>query len=369
MMFKMKTNLFIFSVIAAILLASPVDAQEYSRSRSLREAFKVPPSAEIQVINKYGDVHLVPWAKDSVVYEIEFSVTSSKQSRVDKMYDYVDFDFKATNYYIIAQTVFQGQNSLLTGVADAASTLFSGGTSTRIDYTVYFPEKSDVRIENKFGNIYTTDHLGKADFTLSNGDLKAHSFHGRTRLKIDFGNASIDSIQEGTILLNYTEMNLEQAGFLDLETKSSKLYLDMSKELKINSRRDRYYIKTAGVVSGSSYFSFLSFDELAGRINLSATYGDLILSKFKAGFGQAEINTQYTDVTVYLDPDQLVEFDITRDDKVEMVYSSGIRDKQETLTDEENKIYQISCSAGKPLEGSFKMVIRARAGKIFFSGI
>ena len=135
------------------------------------------------MINKYGDIHLIPWEKDSVVFEIDFSVTSNKQAKVDKIFDYVDFDFKATAYYVIAQTVFEGQNSFWREMADVASTIFSSGTNTRIDYTVYFPAGNDVRIENKFGNIYTTDHTGKVDITLSNGDLKAFPSGGPPNLK------------------------------------------------------------------------------------------------------------------------------------------------------------------------------------------
>ncbi len=219
--------------------------QTFENSRTLRKAYRIAPNVEVQVTNKYGDIHLVPWEKDSVVFEIDFSVTSNKQSKVDKIFDYVDFDFKETAYYVIAQTVFEGQNNIWSEMADVASTIFSSGTNTRIDYTVYFPAGNDVRIENKFGNIYTTDHTGKVDITLSNGDLKGHTFSGPTRLKLDFGNATIDNIVNANISLSYAEFNLDKAGEINFETRSSKLYLNTCEILHLDSKRDRYYIKSA----------------------------------------------------------------------------------------------------------------------------
>jgi DUF4097 and DUF4098 domain-containing protein YvlB len=350
---------------ACLAIGIPLAGQTYENSRSVREAFRVAPNTEVQVINKYGDIHMVPWEKDSVVFEISLSVTSNKQSKVDKIFDYIDFDFKSTAYYVIAQTVFEGQNTIWNEMADVASTIFSSGTNTRIDYTVYFPANNDTRIENKFGNIYTTDHTGKVDITLSNGDMKGHTFSGPTRMKIEFGSVTIDRIVNANIVLGYAELNLENAGEITFETRSSKIYVTDCEKLHLDSRRDRYYIKSAGELNGDAFFSYINLDNVNTKVNLKTSYGDFKLLQVSPEFLRMDLASQYTDLTIYFDQEHLFEFDITRDDRSQVVVpASVISNKEEPVAGMEKTFRSVSI-AGNPGKQKVPVMINIKSGKVY----
>lgn len=367
----MKTRLLNYKYLLAVTclaISLQLTGQTYENSRFLREAYRIGPNVEVQVINKYGDIHLVPWEKDSVVFEISFHVTSSKQAKVDKIVDYIDFDFKATSYYVIAQTVFEGQNNIWSEMADVAGTIFSAGTSTRIDYTVYFPAGNDVRIENKFGNIYTTDHTGKVDFNLSNGDMKGHTFSGPARIKLEFGNATIARVDNGTVSLGYAELNLENAGEINFETRSSKLYLTTCEILHMDSKRDRYYIKSVGEMTGEAFFSYLNMDKVMSKINLKTNYGDIKLMDFGDSFIHMDLNSQYSDITIYLDNDHLYEFDIIRDDRSTVNSSANVLSKKEEPVAGAEKSFKAYVTAGKAGKQKIPVSINIKSGKIYLMG-
>lgn len=353
----------IFCVLLAFSI--PLAGQTFENSRSVRQAYKVNPNTEVQVMNKYGDIHLIPWEKDSVAFEIDLRVTSNKQSKVDKIFDYIDFDFKSTAYYVIAQTVFEGQNTIWSEMADVASTIFSSGTNTSIDYTVYFPKGNDIRIENKFGNIYTTDHTGKVDITLSNGDMKGHTFNGPTRLKIEFGNVNIDKIVSANISLGYAELNLDVAGEISFETRSSKIYLNDCEKLHLDSRRDKYYVKSAGEVSGDAFFTYINLDLVNSKINLKTSYGDFKLLKVAPGFTRMDLASQYTDLTFYFDEDRLYEYEITRDDKSELILPANIITKQEEKVADMEKTVRTVITAGNAGKPKVPMTINLKSGKFY----
>jgi len=362
---KALSNYKILLVSACLALGFPLAAQTYQNSRSVREAYRIAPNAEIQVINKYGDIHMIPWEKDSVVFEIDMTVTSNKQSKVDKIFDYIDFDFKSTAYYVICQTVFENQDNIWSEMADVASTIFSSGTSTQIDYTVYFPAGNDVRIENKFGNIYTTDHIGKVDITLSNGDMKAHSFNGPTRLNVEFGNVSVNKIINGSISLGYAELNLEEAGEISFESRSSKIYVTEADKLHLNSKRDRFYVTAAGEVTGETFFSYLNLDKIYSRINLKTNYGEVKVLGISEDFSRMDFSSQYTDINIYLDDDHYYEFDITRDDKSEVASSVTLISKKEEPVAGMEKTYRSSITAGKADKSAVTVAISIKGGKIY----
>jgi len=362
---KMLSNYKFLLVIAGLGLSFPLAGQTYENSRSVREAFKIAPKAEVQVINKYGDIHLVPWEKDSVVFEIDFKVTSNKQAKVDKIFDYIDFDFKTTAYYVIAQTVFEGQNNIWSEMADVASTIFSSGTVTRIDYTVYFPSGNDVRIENKFGNIYTTDHYGKVDITLSNGDMKGYTLNGPTRLKIEFGNVSINKIINANITLSYAELNLEEGSEISFESRSSKIYLTSCEKLVLDSKRDHFYVKSAGEVTGEAFFSYLNLDKVLSKINLKTNYGDVKVLGISENFIRMDFSSQYSDINIYLDDNHLFEFDITRDDRSQVLASATILSKKEEPVAGMDKIFRSSVTTGKADKPKVPVIINIKSGKIY----
>ena len=358
-----------YLVISAFLaIGLSLTGQTYENSRTVREAYRISSNTEVQVINKYGDINLVPWEKDSVVFEIDLSVTSNKQAKVDKIFAYVDFDFKSTAYYVIAQTVFEGQNTIWSEMADVASTIFSSGTNTRIDYTVYFPAGNDVRIENKFGNIYTTDHSGKVDINLSNGDLKGHTFSGPTRLKIEFGNVSIDQIINGNVSLGYAEFNLDKAGDITFETRSSKLYLNTCEKLQLDSKRDRYYIKSAGELTGDAFFSYLSLDKVTSKINLKTNYGDFKLLDISESFLRIDFSSQNSNITLYVNDEHLYEFDITRDDRSEVITSLKLISSKEEPVAGVEKSFRSAISAGMAGKPRVPVTINIKSGKIYLMG-
>jgi hypothetical protein len=362
---KMLSNYKLMLIAACLALSFPSPGQTFESSRTERKAFRIGPTAEVQVINKYGDIHLVPWDKDSVVFEIELDVTSNKQSKVDKIVDYIDFDYKSTAYYVIAQTVFEGQDNIWSEMADVASTIFSSGTSTRIDYTVYFPENNDVRIENKFGNIYTTDHNGKLDITLSNGDMKAHDLNGPTRLKIEFGNANIDKIVNASISLGYAELSLENAGELTFESRSSKIYLTSVDKLHMDSKRDKFYVKSAGEVTGDAFFSYLNLDKVNTKVNLKTDYGELKMLGFSDNFNRLDLSSQYTDLNFYIDENHLFEFDITRDDRSQVLATASLLTKKEEPVVGMEKTFRSTITAGKANGPKVPVVINIKSGKIY----
>jgi hypothetical protein len=342
--------------------------QTFENSRAVRKAYRIEPNVEVQVINKYGDIHLIPWEKDSVVFEIDFSVTSNKQAKADKIFDYVDFDFKTTAYYVIAQTVFEGQNTFWSEMADVASTIFSSGTTTSIDYTVYFPAGNDIRLENKFGNIYTTDHNGKVDITLSNGDLKAHSFTGPTRLKLEFGNASIDEITNANISLGYEEFNLEKADEITFETRSSKVYITSCEKLHIDSKRDRYYIKSIDELTGEAFFSYLSLDKATSKINIKTSYGDFKLLGISDTFTRMDFTSQYSDITLYLNEEHLFELEITRDDHSEIISSATLISQKEDPVEGMDDIFRAVITSGNEARPKVPVFIHIKSGKIYLMG-
>lgn len=362
----MKMRLLICSLVLQLTLFTGYIGygQTIEKSRTVTETFKVEPGIEIEIINKYGNIHLIPWEKDSVRFEIELMVKGTKQSKVDKSYDFIEFDFKTTRYYIIAQTLFAGKSSFWSDVSDLTGAIFNSSTKTKIDYTVYIPENINLKIMNKYGNIYTTDHSGEIEIELSNGDLKAHHFAGKTKIELEFGNANIQQIDFGNLSISYGELQVEKAGSLTIESKSSKFYIDEVLDLDINSRRDKFYLKSVGYLHGFTNFTLLNIDKLTYKFNLTAKYGDVDLKSFSDDVESFTIKANDADITLHFIDDKQYKLDAKVNESTEVMYSADIKNIETKELGGEEKLIEVKCLIGNDKTRTIPVKMDVRAGSV-----
>jgi hypothetical protein len=350
--------------MSVLLLGFNLRAQTIEKSRIINKTFLVSPDAEIEIANKYGSIHLIPWKKDSVRFEIEIMVRGTKQAKVDKSYDYIEIDFKSSKYYLIAQTLFAGKSSFWSDVSDLTGAIFNSSTKTKIDYKVYVPQKSKLKMVNKYGNIYTTDHVGPIEIELSNGNLKAHHFYGKTKIKTEFADSDIKKIDNGQLNINYGEFHLEEAGNIEIESKSAKISINTSEQLILNSKRDKIYLQNAGSISGTTYFSLVEADQLGNKLGLSTKYGDIDIKSFSDEMESFNLKSVNTDVTLHFPDEKQYQMDIVVDEKTAVMYSAEIKNISSKELGGEEKLIQVKCKVGSENNILVPLDIDCRAGTL-----
>jgi len=325
----MKIKEFPFSLLALLAIwVIPLTgmAQTFQKERSVSRAFLLKENTEIEVTNKYGDIHLITWEEDSVRFDIKLQVKSTKESKLEKTYDFINFDFKANDYYIIAETVFEQGGSFWSEVSDIANNLFSAGTSTSIDYTIHLPKNANLSIHHKYGNIYITDLAGKLNVDLSNGDIRGHNLTGETNISVNFGDVDIHSLNNAAITVNYGEFHLDQANQLTLNNRSSSVYAKQIDHLMLDGKRSKYYLNSVNHVNGEGYFSILDIENLNNTLNLNSRYGTLDIANFDSRMESMEITSAETEINLTLDPQLHFQLNLLVTEKTEVLYSAKITD-------------------------------------------
>lgn len=363
----MNMKVLICSLALALMVSGlEVQAQTIEKSRSVTESFLVGKDAEIEIANKYGSIHIIPWEIDSVRFEIEIMVKGNKQSRVDKSFDFIEIDFKTSKYYIIAQTLFAGKSSFWSDVSDITGAIFNSNTKTMINYTVYIPIYAKLKIQNKYGNIYTTDHTGPIEIDLSNGDLKAHHFSGKTKIRTEFGNSDVKKIDFGSLNISYSEFRLEEGDKIDIESKSSKFYLDNLNQLRVDSKRDKYYLKELTELTGVTYFSLVDLELLNSKLDLSMRYGDIDLKNFGDQVNSFNLKTDDTDIILHFTDDKFYDMDIIVNERTKVMYSADITNisSKETETKDKEKLIRVKCQTGVDRSKTIPVKVDSRAGTL-----
>jgi hypothetical protein len=361
---KIRALICSFVLLFTLFSGYSIYGQTVEKSRTIKKTFKVEPGTEIEITNKYGNIHLIPWEKDSVQFNIELLVKGTKDSKVDKSYDFIEFDFKTTEYYIIAQTLFAGKSSFWSDVSDLTGTIFNSSTKTKIDYTVYLPANARLKIMNKYGNIYIADHAGAIDIDLSNGDLKAHNLSGNTSIKTEFGNTNIWQIDEGNLNISYGEVEIAEAENLTIESKSTRFDIDQVNNLSLNSRRDKFYLKEAGYVNGTINFTTIEMDQLSQKINLSAKYGNVEVKSFSDKVSSFYIDAENADIILHFTDNKQYKIEATVDVKTEVLYSADIKNITSKEMDGDEELIEVKSTIGGLAGKIVPITMKSRGGSI-----
>ena len=314
-----------------------VFGQTYTESRKIIRSFKVENSTTVDITNKYGKIHIIPWDEDSVKFEIDLTIKAQSNSRLRKLNNSVDFDFTGTAYYITAKTIFGNKyNSFLSDLRNLAETLIPKHQII-IDYIVKVPNNLSLKINNKYGDIFTDNYNGDIDIVLSNGDLKANNLNGKTNIDLKIGDGVVNSISSGKLIIAYSEFYIKKAADININSRSSRVTIDSVEVLNIQSRRDKYYISEINNMFGDTYFSYLWVYMLNDELNFKMKYGTLNLEMINPDFSFLNVNSEFADQNWFFDKNSSYQIDITHK-FVKLNYPTGIANLQEkNINNDENQ--------------------------------
>lgn len=289
----LKVSRYILLAATLSMVAPGVGAQTYTDRQKIVRSFPANSETRLDLTNKYGTVHVVPWNKDSVHIEIDLFIKSSSTSKLEKLKRSVDFEFADTRYYITARTDFGGRGgSFFSDLKE----LIPSKNQVKIDYTVQVPPGMNLTLSNKYGDVFIDDMKGSVSVNLSNGDIKANSLQGESNISLNFGNGIINKLNNARLNIAYADIEIQQVNNLNIESKSSKIRIHEAGILKTISRRDKFTVSRVENLSGESWFSDIWLYRLNDEINYSLKYGALKADTIANGFSFINVDTENADL-------------------------------------------------------------------------
>jgi hypothetical protein len=346
-----------------MLLVALEAAGQVEKSRTLSRSFPVSRQMSVKVSNKYGNVVVNTWDKDSVAFVINIRSVDKKEADAEARLAGIDVKFVASSYFLDVQTTFpENKNVLGVDWQEVTGGIFPSSRRIDIDYEISIPAWANLEIVNRYGNVYASDHNGGFKLSLSNGDFKAGTLLGETTLNVGFGNVTLNQLGNARLELSYAEMVLKNAGKLHIEGRSSKCWITAAESIDLDSRRDKLYVDTVASVSGQCDFSTLQIGYLGNSGMLNAKYGDLKVSTTSALLSMINLNTEYTDVIINLPIG--MGYNLSADYRKTLFTVPAETGFQPQLVDEKAQQYHMAGKYQPSGSGDAQLLINAVAGSI-----
>jgi hypothetical protein len=354
----------ILAISLALLLSGLISAQSESEVRSFMKTVRVGRETSLQVLNKYGTIHITPWNKDSASIRAEVKAFAPNQAKLGKMFSGISININEAGSVVRAQTEFtENIGMLFENFKGMTSKIINYDSRVEINYFISIPEYLNLRIENKYGDVYMENSTGTLSVSISNGTFKANSIGSRSTLTLAFCDAKINSIVSGKIDASFSEINIGETGDLTITSISSKYEIKKADIISTESRRDKFFIHNIESLKGNSYFTDYNLNSLRKEIDIVTRYGSLTADVIEKGFETVIINSGYSDISLGFDQGASYKFDIRHINSYLVLPEKDTKSEKKEINGDK-KEYMTYGTTGKST-GSSSVRIDANRGNIY----
>ena len=301
----MKTlfNTLLFLLIAPVsLLAHDGDLQKYSKQKNIKKAYIVNSDAGIDISNSYGNVYVTTWAEDKIELDILIKVSSDKEDWTIKKLDDINVDIEALKSLVSAKTVF----------SNGAGKISTKNNSIEINYTIKIPKNGSVKVNNKYGDIITTDLFANTNFKCQYGKITLGKLNGNSNaIDIEYCNKSnVEYIKTGTISADYSGLNMNDFGTILLNADYTDVNFRDGNNLKYDCNYGKLYYGKIDNIEGLGDYLSINIAEISSNLKVNTKYSTLNVNNVSSKSGNIQVNSGYTNISIGYSPGYAFDFDI-----------------------------------------------------------
>ena len=355
---------FLLSIGLMLFGLNSIKAQNESETRNFIKTLPVTRETTLEVSNKYGTIQITPWDRDSALIRAEVKAVAKDRSKVSKMFDGINVNITGSKYIVRAQTEFtSNMNTLFESFKGMTNKLIQYDSHIEINYFINIPEYLNLKIENKFGDVYMENSSGEFRISMSNGSFKANSLGKNSSLDLVFCDAKINSIISGSMDASFSEISIGSTEDLSINSISSKYDIKKAGMIRSESKRDKFYIDEIESIQGNSYFTDYKLNSLKKNINLTPRYGNFSVDVIEKGFESVNINSNFSDVTLTFEQGSSFDFDIRHVNAFLVLPDKNVKSEEKELNNDK-KEYMTSGTMGRN-PGKAHVKIDATRGNIY----
>jgi hypothetical protein len=255
-------------------------------TRVIRKDFTVNPDAQLTINNRFGKVHCTNWDKNLISIEVTITVTAADQEEAEKKFKRISIDFTGSPSSVTANTNMDEFKN-------------SGRGRFSIDYMISMPVTNNLDVSNKFGDIFINELQGKARINLGYGNLEAKKLgNSDNLLDIKFSQARVNWIKGAVLSLKYSDMSLDYAGSLRLDSKFSDLDAEKIIAPNVVFEGGKLNMENSSAVESRSKFSDIDIQRIEQSLNLDIQYGNCDVHEMPPDFTSVNIRNKYGDVSI-----------------------------------------------------------------------
>lgn len=286
---KNKLKILGLSIIMLLFMSTNGFGTEYTKTTS--KSFDVKPGVLLDIRTEFTEIKAHNWDKQKVSIEATITVNASSQSKANDRFERIKLEF-------------DGSKDLVTIISSIESSFFGkSSNSISIDFLIYYPADSRLKLNMEFGSAFFENVKGKTDIDIEYGSFNANNLSNNdNQIEISFGSFQVSKLAEADIEIDYGGCEIEEVNILNLRTSfSGNVNIEKVGDLKLKSAYDKVSIGEAGSIVGSTEFTSFKLDRLENSLNMKSAYGSFKVYYIAPDFELIDLKSEFCSLKLYVD--------------------------------------------------------------------
>lgn len=284
----MKT---MYKILLFLLIPASIFANEgkYTKTKTVKKEFTVNKDALLNINNKYGNIDIVTWNENRIVFEVVITTNGNDEDKVMKRLDDISVEFSNSSSNVSAKTMIEKtSNWSWFGNND--------NVNFKINYTVKVPITNHVDLSNDYGNILIDKLEGSAKINCDYGKIIIGSlFHKNNSINLDYApESTISFVNEAKINADYSKLIVDKSNSVQLNADYSTINFELIDKLDFNCDYGNVTVENAKDIRGNCDYVVVKVGKLIDKLVLNASYGAVKVNELQKDFRLVDIKSSYT---------------------------------------------------------------------------
>lgn len=317
-----KTRVFVlFFLLASGVTAANVPFKK-QLIREIHKSFDVDSDALLGVQNKYGNITITTWNRNSIDVDVLIKVKTNSESKGQTFLDGINIDFASSSSKVGMKTEYPDQeNSSWWG------SWWSNNDNIdfEVHYTIKAPEAISTNLINKYGTITQASIQGSSDVINKYGDIFFDNIGGNVSLDLGYGKANINTARNVSVEIKNSTLTIGTCDDIRMTSKYSKFSFGRCRDMNLDSKYDTFTIEEAGEIVNSGKYDDFKIGEAVSliidtknttvrvrRLNkkckVDTKYGSIQVKSTAPEFEELSIDSKYTEYRFGIESDFHIKF-------------------------------------------------------------
>ena len=315
---------FFVTIQFTFFLCYQLYAQE-KLEKSFNESFSVENGDLLDIENEYGKIVIKEIDGNELKISVNVIAEDKDTESTQQSLDRVTIEIKKEGKVITAHTILDAKANAFKSLVKSVGDAFSNNLD--ITYEVEIPKGLDLDIYQKNGDIRISEISAKSTIELNDGELKLEKITSPLKLTIKGAEGTIASMNDGTLLLENSTLEVKQGGniILNSNVAGSKLNAGNIESLFLDSKNDEISCLDLGGLSGKSTLSKIKIEKLYGITDFNLSFGFISVEEITADMESISVESKSSG-DIFLDFAEGLTFDfelIGKKDNVTIPENNG----------------------------------------------
>ncbi|GAA3651928.1 hypothetical protein [Flavivirga jejuensis] len=300
--------LILFLILPLFSTASSTETKgKYTKKKTINKEYSVTSNAMLSVDNSYGNIDIITWNENRVVFEITVTTTGNDEEKVQEKLDDITVIFEASSNNISAQTRFGERKS-----SSWWSWKNNNKVSMKINYIVKIPFTSNINLNNDYGSINIDKLEGQAKINCDYGKITTKELMADNNvITFDYTkNCYFEYIKSGKINADYSGFTVSKTNKLDINADYTNSKIEIAENVNYNCDYGKIKIGKANNITGNGDYLTTIIGDVYKNIILKADYGSIKINRMTENAENVDIKSDYVGIKIGYAPAYNFNFNI-----------------------------------------------------------